>query len=70
MGGDVMASELSFVNSTGSGCRIFRDTLGCYVASHEHIPGQRVMSPTLAGAYAVCQGWEHRVRGEEAPSAG
>ncbi len=70
MGGDVMASELSFVNSTGSGCRIFRDTLGCYVASHERIPGQRVVSPTLAGAYAACQGWEHRVRGEEAPGAG
>lgn len=69
MGGDVMASDLSFVNSTGSGCRIFRDTLGCYVASHERIPGQRVMSPTLAGAYAACQGWEHPARGQETSRA-
>ena len=55
MGVDVMASDLSFVNSTGSGCLIFRDRLGCYVVSHELRPGQRAMRPTLAGAYAACQ---------------
>ena len=60
MGVDVMASELSFVNSTGSGCLIFRDRLGCYVVSHELRPGQRAMRPTLAGAYAACQGLEPR----------
>lgn len=70
MGGDAMVGDLSFVNSTASGCRIFRDTSGCYVASHERIPDQRVMTPTLAGAYAACQGWEHRVRGEKASSTG
>ena len=58
MGADVIATELSFVNSTGSGCQIHRDRLGCYVVSHELRPGQRAVRPTLAGAYAACQGWE------------
>lgn len=63
-----MGSDLSFVNSTGSGCQIFRDTSGCYVVCHELIPGQQSMTPTLAGAYAACQGWEKRQRRSEAAS--
>lgn len=59
-----MASDLSFVNSTGSGCQIFRDRLGCYVVSHALRPGQRAIRPTLAGAYAACQEWEPRSTAE------
>ena len=65
---DVMASELSFVSSTGSGCQIFRYTLGCYVVSHTRRPGQMAMRPTLAGAYAACQGWENPPEGAAADS--
>ncbi|MCP9859105.1 MULTISPECIES: hypothetical protein [unclassified Cyanobium] len=65
-----MATELSFVNSTGSGCQIFRDRLGCYVVSHELRPGERAMRPTLAGAYAACQGWESRSQSEAASRVG
>ncbi|WP_216903479.1 hypothetical protein [Synechococcus sp. CCY 9618] len=61
-----MGSDLSFVNSTGSGCEIFRDTSGCYVVSHQRSPGQRAMTPTLAGAYAACHGWEQRAQGSAA----
>lgn len=70
MGADVMTTELSFVNSTGSGCQIFRDRLGCYVVSHELRPGERAMRPTLAGAYAACQGWESRSQSEAASRVG
>ena len=65
-----MATELSFVNSTGSGCQIFRDRLGCYVVSHELRPGQRAIRPTLAGAYAACQEWEPRSQSEAATGGG
>ncbi len=70
MGADAMTSELSFVNSTGSGCQIFRDRLGCYVVSHELRPGQQAIRPTLAGAYAACQGWESRSQTEPASGGG
>lgn len=65
-----MASDLSFVNSTGSGCQIFRDRLGCYVVSHSLRPGQQAVRPTLAGAYAACQGWEPRFQAETATGDG
>ena len=65
-----MANDLSFVNSTDSGCQIFRDRLWCYVVSHALRPGQRTMRPTLAGAYAACQGWELRSQAEPAGEAG
>ena len=65
-----MASELSFVNSTGSGCQIYRDRLGCYVVSHALRPGQQAIRPTLAGAYAACQGWEPRLQTEPAGEGG
>ncbi len=60
-----MGNDLSFVNSTASGCQIFRNTTGCYVVSHALSPGQKAMTPTLAGAYAACQGWE-----QHSPSGG
>jgi phage baseplate assembly protein W len=65
-----MANDLSFVNSTGSGCQIFRDRQGCYVVSHALRPGQRAIRPTLAGAYAACQGWEPRLQEETATGGG
>lgn len=65
-----MASDLSFVNSTGTGCQIFRDRLGCYVVSHVLRPGQHAVRPTLAGAYAACQGWEPRAKAETAAGGG
>jgi hypothetical protein len=65
-----MGSDLSFVNSTSSGCQIFRDRSGCYVVSHELSPGERAMTPTLAGAYAACQGWERRGPGPPGASIG
>lgn len=55
-----MGNDLSYVSGTPSGCRICRDTSGGYVVSHELSPGQRSLTPTLAGAYAACQGWERR----------
>ncbi|KEF42710.1 MAG: hypothetical protein ER33_03995 [Cyanobium sp. CACIAM 14] len=65
-----MGSDLSFVNSTESGCQIFRDTSGCYVVSHALNPGQRAITATLAGAYAACQGWERRIQPCPADSGG
>ena len=56
-----MGSELSFVNATGSGCMIFRETTGRYVVSHAQQPQARLMAATLAGAYAACRTWEQRV---------
>jgi hypothetical protein len=53
-----MGNELSFVNVTGSGCQIFRETTGRYVVSHEQQPRQQVKVATLAGAYAACRNWE------------
>jgi hypothetical protein len=53
--------ELSFVNATGSGCQIFRETTGRYVVSHDQQPRMRVLAATLAGAYAACRSWEQRV---------
>jgi hypothetical protein len=55
-----MGNELSFVNSTQTGCQIFRNTTGCYVVRHDQQPGQRALTPTLAGAYAACRNWEQR----------
>jgi hypothetical protein len=57
-----MGSGLSFVNATGSGCVIYRETSGRYVVSHVESPLHRLHAATLAGAYALCQGWEHRLR--------
>jgi hypothetical protein len=56
-----MGSGLSFVNATGSGCVIYRETSGRYVVSHVESPLQRLHAATLAGAYALCQGWERRL---------
>ncbi len=53
-----MGSDLSFVNATGSGCQIFRETTGRYVVSHELQPRQQMKVATLAGAYAACRSWE------------
>ena len=50
--------HLSFVNATGNGCLIYRETTGRYVVSHEEAPRQRRWATTLAGAYAACQGLE------------
>jgi hypothetical protein len=60
-----MGSELSYVNATGGGCVIFRETTGRYVVSHEQEPGQRLRAATLAAAHAVCQGLERRDRDED-----
>ncbi|MEB3200231.1 MAG: hypothetical protein VKK62_06865 [Synechococcaceae cyanobacterium] len=56
-----MGNDLSLVQSTGSGCLIYRDTTGAYVVGHEQAPRQRQHAATLAGAYAACRGWEQRV---------
>jgi hypothetical protein len=53
-----MGSDRSYVNSTASGCQIFRETSGCYVVLHELCPGRQLTTPTLAGAYAACRDWE------------
>lgn len=64
MGGDVSgrrsSGDLSFVNATGSGCQIHRETTGRYVVSHPQQPRARVLVATLAGAYAACRAWEQR----------
>ncbi|MFN7900820.1 MAG: hypothetical protein ACK5N0_14385 [Synechococcaceae cyanobacterium] len=55
-----MGNELSLVQSTGSGCLIYRETTGAYVVRHQQAPHQRRVTATLAGAYAACQGWEQQ----------
>jgi hypothetical protein len=55
-----MGSELSFVNATGSGCVIFRETTGRYVVSCDQEPRQQKRVATLAAAHAVCRGFERR----------
>jgi len=60
-------SDLSFVNDTGCGCQIFRETTGRYVVSHAQQPRMRVLAATLAGAYAACRSWEQRVSVANAP---
>ena len=55
-----MGSELSFVNATGSGCVIFRETTGRYVVSREQEPRQQLRVATLAAAHAACRGLERR----------
>jgi hypothetical protein len=60
-----MAHDLSCVAEAGSGCRIYRETSGCYVVSKDGQPqqGSRLSGfpqivrrvATLATAYAVCQ---------------
>lgn len=55
-----MGNDLSFVNATGAGCVIFRETTGRYVVSCEQEPRQRHRVATLAAAHAVCRGWERR----------
>jgi len=57
-----MGSDLSFVNATGSGCVIYRETSGRYVVSHPEAPRSSMHAATLAGAYAACRGWESRLR--------
>jgi hypothetical protein len=69
MGIRTMGSGLSFVNATGSGCVIYRETSGRYVVSHVETPLSKLHAATLAGAYAVCQGWERRLMGEGAVAA-
>jgi hypothetical protein len=60
MATDLFSGELSFVNATGSGCQIHRETTGRYVVSHPQQPRARLMAATLAGAYAACRTWEQR----------
>lgn len=57
-----MGNELSYVNATGAGCVIFRETTGRYVVSHEQQPSQRLRVATLAAAHAACRGLERRDR--------
>ncbi len=59
-----MTRDLSFVGDAGNGCRIYRESSGCYVVGHglnqAGEPGVWVREATLAGAYARCQrlaGW-------------
>ena len=54
--------QLSFVNATGSGCLIHRETTGRYVVSHEAVPDGQLHAATLAGAYAACCGWDAVIR--------
>ena len=61
-GNGLGGSDLSFVNATGSGCQIFRETTGRYVVRHDQQPRMRVMAATLAGAYAACRTWEQQSR--------
>ena len=60
-----MGSELSFVNATGSGCVIFRETTGRYVVSREQEPRRQLRVATLAAAHAACRGFERRDQHEE-----
>ncbi|MEB3170746.1 MAG: hypothetical protein VKK43_05175 [Synechococcaceae cyanobacterium] len=60
-----MGSELSFVNATGSGCMIFRETTGRYVVSREQEPRQQLRVATLAAAHAACRGLERRDQGDD-----
>jgi hypothetical protein len=60
-----MGSELSFVNATGAGCVIFRETNGRYVVRCEQEPRQQLRVATLAAAHAVCRGFERRGQGEQ-----
>lgn len=61
-----MGSDLSFVNATGSGCVIYRETSGRYVVSHLDAPRHSLHAATLAGAYAACRGWENRLQSDAA----
>lgn len=65
-----MGSDLSFVNATGSGCVIYRETCGRYVVSHLEAPRHSLHAATLAGAYAACHGWESRLRRDGEEEAG
>lgn len=60
-----MGSELSFVNATGAGCVILRETTGRYVVRCEQEPRQQQHVATLAAAHAVCRGFERRWQREE-----
>jgi hypothetical protein len=60
-----MGNELSFVNATGDGCMIFRETTGRYVVSREQEPSQQQRVATLAAAHAVCRVFERRDQGED-----
>ncbi|MFM7265267.1 MAG: hypothetical protein ACKOZW_06710 [Cyanobium sp.] len=60
-----MGNDLSFVNATGSGCMIFRETTGRYVVRREEEPRQQVRVATLAAAHAACSGLERRNQGQE-----
>jgi hypothetical protein len=60
-----MGNELSFVNATGDGCLIFRETTGRYVVSREQEPRQQLRVATLAAAHAVCRVFERRDQGEQ-----
>ncbi|MEB3255568.1 MAG: hypothetical protein VKJ05_04175 [Synechococcaceae cyanobacterium] len=59
-----MGNELSFVNATGAGCMIYRETTGRYVVSREQEPRQQLRVATLAAAHAVCRVFERREQGE------
>jgi hypothetical protein len=65
-----MDSFLSFVNATAEGCRIYRETSGCYVVSHERQPQKRLPVATLAGAYAACSRLERSGGPASGPSGG
>jgi hypothetical protein len=54
--------HLSFVNATGSGCLIHRETTGRYVVSHAAMPDGALHAATLAGAYAACCGLDAVIR--------
>ena len=60
-----MGSELSFVNATGAGCVILRETTGRYVVRCELEPSQQQHVATLAAAHAVCRSFEQRCQGND-----
>jgi uncharacterized protein YcsI (UPF0317 family) len=51
-----MTNNLSLVHAMVCGCRIYRETTGCYVVSHQDLPKKSIRVATLAGAYATCHG--------------
>jgi hypothetical protein len=59
-----MATSLSIVRATGTGCLIGREPSGAYVVWQEQLPGTRLRVPTLPCAYAACRAWERGNDGE------
>ena len=58
MTGPAVSGQLSYVAETAHGCLIYRETSGSYVVRQRDNSQLRRGIPTLAGAWAACNGLE------------